>query len=351
MNAGTPERIGIWQTAFLGDAVLTLPLIAALKERFPRAEIHFYVRAGLEGLFAAQPELAAVHGFAKRGAQRGLCSALCQGGELADQGFDLWLSAHTSLRSALVAWASRIPRRIGYNRPWFNRLAYTETVPRDFARLEEIERLFQLLTPLGIGLPAPKARLVLPQAALDRAAMIWERELPAGEGPILGVHPGSAWPTKCWPVEYFSRVLDLAAAAGARLLLLAGPGEEGIARAVLDWASPQARARALDLSGRLSLPELAAVLGRVDAYLTNDSGPMHLAWVQDTPLVALFGPTTRALGFFPRGENSTVLERDLPCRPCGLHGHRRCPLKHHDCMREISPEQAWAALAPKLGLT
>jgi heptosyltransferase-2 len=345
-----PARIGVWQTAFLGDAVLTLPLLAALRERFPRAEIHFFVRAGLEGLFAAQPELAATHGFAKRGRQRGLGSAFCQARGISDQAFDLWLSAHASLRSALVAAFSGIPRRIGYDRPWFNRLAYTETVPRRFRELAEIERLMQLARPLGIEGPAPQARLVLPPAALERAAVLWEQELPAGDGPVLAVHPGSVWPTKRWPVEFFSRVLDLAAEAGARILLLAGPGEEGVARAVGDWSSPLARERTLDLAGRLSLPELAAVLGRARAYLTNDSGPMHLAWVQGTPLVALFGPTTRDLGFFPRGAGSTVLERKLPCRPCGLHGHKRCPLGHHDCMREITPDEVWAALKPKLGL-
>ena len=345
-----PGRIGVWQTAFLGDAVLTLPMLTALRARFPRAEIHFFVRGGLESLFAAQPELNAVHGFAKRGRQRGLGAAFCQSRSLADESFDLWISAHTSLRSALVAAFSGIPRRIGYDRPWYNRLAYTETVPRRFRELEEVERLMQLVRPLGIETPAPKARLVLPQPALDRAAALFASGLPAGGGPVLAVHPGSVWPTKRWPVEYFSKVLDLAAEAGARILLLAGPGEEGVARAVSDWSSPLARSRTLDLAGQLSLPDLAAVLGRADAYLTNDSGPMHLAWIQDTPLVAVFGPTTKALGFFPRGAGSTVLERDLSCRPCGLHGHRRCPLKHHDCMREIAPEQVWAALAPKLGL-
>ncbi len=345
-----PCRIALWQTAFLGDAVLTLPLIAALRERFPRAEIHFFVRAGLEGLFAAQPELAATHGFAKRGRRRGLSAAFCQARSISDQAFDLWISAHTSLRSALVAAFSGIPRRIGYDRPWFNRLAYTETVPRRFRELAEIERLMQLARPLGIEGPAPQARLVLPQAARDRAAALWEQELPAGDGPVLAVHPGSVWPTKRWPVDCFSRVLDLAAEAGARILLLAGPGEEGVARAVGDWSSPLARERTLDLAGRLSLPELAAVLGRAQAYLTNDSGPMHLAWVQGTPLVALFGPTTRDLGFFPRGAGSTVIERKLSCRPCGLHGHKRCPLRHHNCMREIGPDEVWAALKPKLGL-
>ncbi|MCM0755362.1 glycosyltransferase family 9 protein [Desulfovibrio aminophilus] len=345
-----PRAIGVWQTAFLGDAVLTLPLLAALRARFPEAAIHLFVRAGLEGLFAAQPELASAQGFAKRGSEKGLAAAWRFGRGLKSRDLDLWISAHTSARSALVAAASGIPRRIGYDAPWFNRLAYTETVSRRFHELEEVERLMALLAPLGIGPEAPEARLVLPEAALARARAIWETDLPEDDGPVLGVHPGSTWPTKCWPVGHFSRVLDLAASAGARILLLAGPGEEGVARAVLDGAGDLARRRTRNLAAALSLPELAAVIGRLTAYLTNDSGPMHLAWVQGVPLAAVFGPTTRSLGFFPRGAGSTVLERDLPCRPCGLHGHRLCPEGHHRCMTEIRPEEAWAALAPKLGL-
>ena len=68
---------------------------------------------------------------------------------------------------------------------------------------------------------------------------------------------------------------------------------------------------------------------------------MHISWVQDVPTIAFFGPTVKELGFFPRGENSIVLEEDLECRPCGLHGHKKCPKSHHNCMKNITPEHAW----------
>ena len=344
----THKKIGVWQTAFLGDAVLTLPLLRALKDRFPDAEIHFFVRSGLESLFAAQPEITAVHGFAKRGAQKSLNAAVRLGWEIGQQGFDLWISAHTSLRSALVGAATGIRRRIGYNAPWFNRLAYTQTVARRFDELEEIERLHQLLAPLGVTGPAPEARLVLPDEAYRAADDFWQAN--CDDRPVLGIHPGSTWPTKCWPVEYFSRIVTMATNVGVQVLLFAGPGEEDVATRILDTAQVTARdARVSNLAGALTLPELAAYLGRLDAYLTNDSGPMHLAWTQGTPLVALFGPTVRKLGFFPRGGNSTVLEVGLECRPCGLHGPKKCPKGHHDCMLALTPDMVWDTLHPKLG--
>ena len=339
------RKIGVWQTAFLGDAVLTLPLLAALNSRFPGAEVHFFVRRGFESLFAEQPGVAAVHGFDKRGAQRSLPAAVRLGWELGRQGFDLWIGTHKSLRSALVAASTGIPRRIGYDAPWFNRLAYTDAVPRRFGELEEIERLFQLLLPLGIEPPAPETRLVPPADAVRRAEAFWAER--GFQGPVLGIHPGSTWPTKCWPVKYFGEIAGRAARVGANVLVFGGPGEEATAAEVVARSGGDA---VTDLSGRLSLPELAAFLGRVDACLTNDSGPMHLAWTQGTPLVALFGPTVRSLGFFPRGEGSTVMETPLDCRPCGLHGPRKCPRDHHRCMRDLDPDRVWEAVRAKLGL-
>jgi len=353
----TPRRIGIWQTAFLGDAVLTLPLIQAIKARFPEAGLHLFVRAGLEGLFSAQRELASVRAFAKRGSQKGLLAAYGLGFELGREGFDLWISPHTSLRSALVAACVGAKTRIGYSWPWYNRLAFTHLVDRRFDELAEIERLMQLGLPLGIEPVAPKPRLDLPQGALKRAEVIFSG-LPAG--PILGIHPGSTWPTKCWPAEYFAQVARLALDAGAVVLLFAGPDECALAGRIAEAAQPDNQpdgqpaglgtARLVNLAGQLDLPALAACLARLDACLSNDSGPMHLAWVQGTPLVALFGPTTRQLGFFPRGENSRILEMSMDCRPCGLHGHTACPEKHHACMRDITPERAWDVLKGMLGV-
>ena len=340
-------KIALWNTAFLGDAVLTLPLLHTLARGYPGADIHFYVRAGLEGLFAAQPELARVHGFAKRGGQAGLAGAYAMGRAAARERFDLWISAHTSLRSALVARWSSAPRRIGYARPLLNQYAYTHTVDRAFHRLDEIERLLRLASPLALE-PVAEPRLVLPGPALERAAAFFHS---LGGEPVLGIHPGSTWPTKQWPPEYFTRVLELALAAGMRVALFAGPGEEPLARKVLaDARAPHKTERVADLCGALALPDLAAHIGGLGCYLTGDSGPMHLAWVQGVPVTAIFGPTVRRLGFFPRGPHSTVLEADLPCRPCSLHGPRACPLGHHRCMRDVTPEAAFASVAALMGI-
>ncbi len=338
------RKIGVWNTAFLGDAVLTLPLLQTLKQTWPEAELHFFVRGGLEDLFRAQPELAAVRVFAKRGTQKGVRALFDYSEQLRTEGFDCWISPHRSLRSGLLALRSGIAQRVGYDSPWWNRLLYTRTVPRRFRELEEIERLLELLRPLGVTSFDTWPRLVLDPAAEARA-----RELvPQGQGPVLGLHPGSVWPTKRWPAAWFGLVAAKAIEQGARVCVFGGPDEKELAAEVLRYIPEAFRDRVQDLSGRCSLSELAACISLLDCYLSNDSGPMHLAWCQRVPLVALFGPTVRSLGFFPRGERTTVLEKYLDCRPCGLHGGKHCKEEHHACMRELTVSEVWEAVAAYL---
>jgi heptosyltransferase-2 len=343
------NKIGIWNTAFLGDAVLTLPLIRTVHHAFPEAEVHFWVRGGLGPLFAHQPELAGVHEYRKRGAGKGVGpafgSALDLGRAIARQGYGLWISAHSSLRSGLIARWSSVKMRIGYDRPLFNSFFYTHTVPRRFRELDEIERLLQLVRPLGLAETFDWPELALDPAAEAAAGEFWARRLSGA--PVLGVHPGSVWPTKRWPAEFYGEVARRALDSGARVLVFGGPGEEADAARVVEAAGGASDAL-IDVSGALSLPELAAYLDRLDCYLSNDSGPMHLAWARRTPVVAVFGPTVRSLGFFPRGASTVVQNESLACRPCGLHGPRACPQEHFRCMRDVAPDAVWAAVRARL---
>ena len=351
-------RIAVWNTAFLGDSVLTLPLIRVLKAAYPEAELDFYVRGGLVPLYEAQPEISRVFACDKRGKEKGLGAVLKQGREIRERRYDIWVDAHLSLRSSYMAWASRAPIRVGYKEAVLSSLVFTKRAPRRFGELPEIERLLELARALGVAqeLLDDKAlcwpELVLPQDAHEEAAALLA-SLP--EGPTIGLHPGSVWNTKRWTPEGFAFVLRRALDSGVNAVLLAGPGETETAAEVRrlaglgcengDCSEPDGF---LDLSGRTPLPVLGAVLARLDGYVTNDSGPMHMAWAQHTPVTALFGPTVLSLGFAPCGETSTVMQVDVPCRPCGKHGHKACPLGHFHCMKHIDPEEVWRDVERKL---
>lgn len=348
-------RIAVWNTAFLGDSVLTLPLVRVLKAAFPDAAIDLYVRGGLASLYEAQPELDRVFSCDKRGREKGVAAMFRQGREIAARGYDIWVDAHLSLRSSYMAWASGAKVRVGYAEAVLSRFVFTHRTSRRFSELQEIERLLLLAEALGV-----------PRSVLDDEALRWpELVLPAKahedaadllaslpDGPVIGLHPGSVWPTKRWTPEGFAFILRRALDSGVNAVLLAGPGEKEAAAEVRRLASVRGdEAGFLDLSGRTSLLSLAAVLARLDGYVTNDSGPMHLAWAQRTPVTAIFGPTVRSLGFAPRGGLSTVVEVQEACRPCGLHGHKACPQGHFRCMKTIDPEAVWSDVARKLPRT
>jgi ADP-heptose:LPS heptosyltransferase len=151
---------------------------------------------------------------------------------------------------------------------------------------------------------------------------------------LIALHPFAAHAGKVWP-------------AARWLELMQGLDEQGIAWCVIGQGRcdlpgvviPAGR----DLRNRLSIRQSAALLAACAALVTGDSGPMHLAQAVGAPVVALFGSTTREWGFYPAGPNATVLERDMACRPCSLHGARRCG-KDYACLKEISTDEVLQAL-------
>ncbi len=340
------QRIAVWNTAFLGDAVLTLSLLQSLRLRYPDAVIDYYVRGGLASLFEAHPAISNVYSYDKRRQDKGPLSMFRLGRIVAARDYSLWLSPHTSLRSAFMAWASGAALQIGYTEPAFNRMAYTRTVDRRFGEMHEIDRILRLLEPLGPGPVSRWPEIVLPGKAHQTAAKFFAGLAP---GPVMGIHPGSIWATKRWPTEYFAALGAMALDQGVQVLLFAGRGEEeALARSIVDGVhvirGNGTEPNLHDMSAKISLVELAALISRLDCYVSNDSGPMHMAWCLHTPVVTIFGPTASAYGFVPLGEKDMVLETDESCRPCGRHGYTRCPEGHHRCMLRVRPEDVWTVV-------
>ena len=171
--------------------------------------------------------------------------------------------------------------------------------------------------------------------ARDRAAS----RVP-GERRLVGLAPGARHATKQWPLEFYAAVAgELVRRDLGPVPVFFGPGEEAL----------EARWRELAGAGdwtglREDLSTVAGCLARLRALVTNDTGLMHLAAAVGTPVVAMFGPTVRNFGFTPVGEGHHVLETELSCRPCTLHGGPACPLGHHRCLRDVSPDQVLRAL-------
>ena len=168
---------------------------------------------------------------------------------------------------------------------------------------------------------------------------IWDAHL--SDRPVVAIAPGSKWITKRWPVQYYNSLIPMLTSLNIRIVLVGDKHDRMLA--------VETPGSVLNMMGNTTLLELAELLRRCDLLISNDSAPIHIASAFDTYILAIFGPTTRDLGFFPYSPNSTVIEHPgLPCRPCGLHGGNRCPKKHFRCMLEITPQRVYEEAVKRL---
>ena len=317
------------QTAFLGDVVLTTPLLSRLAERDGPVDV--VTTPAAASLLEHHPAVHAVVRYDKHGSQRGWRALWNIGKQLRGRGYQRVVLPHQSLRSAALALWSGAAERIGFaDSP--AALSYTRRVRR--ARHgHEVERLLALAGS-SIG-TAPRVSLGLQPE--DYAAADQWLGAHAVAPKFAALAPGSIWGTKRWP--YYA---ELAAALDRTSVIVGGQDDVSVAGAIV----AAARGRAVSAAGALSLRGSAALIERASVLITNDSAPLHLATAVGTPVVALFGPTVPEFGFGPRGAGDVVLGmEDLPCRPCSSHGPPTCPLGHHRCMRDLSVDAVAKAVA------
>ena len=329
-TARPPDRPSacVIQTAFLGDVVLTTPLLSLLAERHGPVDV--VTTSAAATLLETHPAVRSVIRYDKYGTDRGWRGMKKLALELRARRYASVYLPHRSVRSAVLAMLSGARERVGFAGS-AAALTYSRRVSRPSTG-HEVERL---LTLAGSAPSAPRVSLGL--AASDYAtADAWLAT--HGVSPrFIALAPGSIWGTKRWP--YYA---ELAAGLDRPCVVVGGAGDRSLADAIVA-AAP---GRTVSSAGELTLRASAALIQRAAVLVTNDSAPLHLATAVGTPIVALFGPTVPAFGFGPRQPGDVTLGHDgLACRPCSKHGPETCPLGHHRCMRELAVETVAAALA------
>ena len=310
------------QTSFLGDTVLTTPLLTQLANRGP---VDVVTTPASAMLLANHPAVRRVIVYDKRGRDRGIHGFLSLAKRLRREQYDVAFLAQGSWRSAALALVARIPSRLGFSTS-AGRLLYHKRVQYR-ADLHHAARLLMLARPNGREPSADELRPSLYPGDVERAAV----DALVGDTrglPLIAVAPGSVWGTKRWP--YYPE-LARELAGEAHIIVIGGPEDAALARAIVA-AAPGA----IDTTGKLSLLASAALIERCAAIVTNDSAPLHLASAMATPTLAIFGPTVTTFGFGPLAPRAIVAEHTaLPCRPCSGHGPQQCPLGHFRCMLDL----------------
>jgi lipopolysaccharide heptosyltransferase I len=330
------RRIAIIKPSALGDIVHSLPVLTALRARFPNARITWVVNRAYEPLLAGHPDLTDTLPF-DRSAFRGLRSALRAGwafaGELRRRQFDLVIDLQGLLRSGLMAWLCGSPIRVGFaDAREGSRYAYTHKL-RSPARgaAHAVDRMWTVAEAFGVGHLPKTFRVPLQTAEVEAA----RAELAALPRPVIAVAVGAKWVTKRWPPAHFAEVLNRAHAGSRASAVFIGTDED---TAAAQQVAAALRGPSLTLTGQTPLPRLAAVLSVADVVLGNDTGPLHLAAAIGRPCVAPY-LCTKVMLHGPYGHGNCV-ETSVACAGSYL---KKC--RNMICMPELTADRLWPKLA------
>src|ERR1035437_346409 len=312
------------QTSYLGDVVLTTPLLAELASRGP---VDVVVTPAAAGLLANHPAVRDLLVFDKRGADDGMAGLwrFARGLRKRPDGTTREIAAaylaQGSMRSASLALFARRSRYRGSR--------------------HHAERLWRLAA--GDEAPDPPPEVIRPRlypGERERAAVdALLKDVPRDGAQLLALAPGSIWGTKRWP--HFP-ALAARLAPLYRLVVVGGADDNALAAEI---ARASGSERVINATGKLSLLASTELLSRCAALVTNGSAPQHVASASGTPPLSIFGPTAPEFGFGPLApRHATVGNQSLTCRPCHPHGPTVCPLGHWKCMRELEVEQVSRAL-------
>jgi heptosyltransferase-2 len=334
-------RILVVQTAYLGDAVLTTPLLRELVRARPEARLTLLATGAGAQALRGFPGVERVLEYDKRWSLRGLVSELRTFREVAAGRFDAAIAAQRSFRTGQILWMTRARLRVGFAGA-AGAFAYHARVAWEPGR-HAARRYLDLSAPLGGDPDAadPRPSLAVPAAAREWVARTLTEVGVRPDAPLVAIAPGSARPTKRWLPAGFAELARAAARRGLVPVLAGGSAE----RASCAEIAAAAGGLALDLCGRTDVARLAALLARASAVVANDSGAAHVAAAVGTPCVVVYGPTSPAAGYAPLGAVvESVAHPDLDCRPCSPRGPRTCPRGHFRCMSELEPPNVVAAL-------
>ena len=320
-------RILVIHTAFIGDIVLSTPMLRKLKDVYPDSDITYVTTPAGAAILRNNPNISEIIEYDKRGKHKGIKGIYQLGKRLKYENFNLVITPHRYLRSSVLSWLTGSPVRRGYESAE-GAFLYTEKIKYDKSK-HEVEKLLSFI-PDEI-----EKRYEIELYPNEKDMQAVNEILKGSENKkLVVIAPGSKWFTKRWPLEYFNSVLEQLKEREDIVTAVVGGAEERILNVTTGG-------NVIDLRGKTTLLELAELIRRAKLILTNDSSPIHIAsaW-KDVKILAVFGPTVKSLGFFPWSKNRVIFQREeLECRPCSLHGGDSCPKKHFKCMMEIKPEE------------
>jgi len=325
---GTPSKILIIQTAFIGDVILTTSLVEKLKDKFPEVNIDFLVRKGSETLLKNNPKLNKIWVLNKRQKYREAFRLI---GFFRKEKYDLLINAQRHFTTGLITALSGAKYKIGFSS---NPLSgfFDKKIPFHIEKdidTHEIDRLHGLISEITDNISGVP-RLYPGVEAEESINNLIGKD-------FITIHPGSVWQTKQLPE---SKWIELVGKISKEYVvyLLGGPGERDLCERIKESIKGT---NVINKAGEVNLIETAALMKHAFLNYVNDSAPLHICTAMDAPCLAVFCSTIPEFGFYPKTSRSKIVQinENLYCRPCGVHGKKKCPEGHFKCGNEISVEE------------
>lgn len=319
---------------WIGDAILSLPALESLRKNFPQAQIWIAAREWVKDLFTSYHFIKGVIPLSNLDSLKGVRSAAKN---LKESNFDTGILLTNSFSSAFLFYLAKIPERWGYTRDGRGILLTRSVTPKGREELShQLNYYLELIS--GLGLKAYPSEINLPLTQEEKTSakeMLLSLNIDL-KRPLVVLNPGASYgPAKRWPASRFAEVARLfQQRKNAEILIIGSSDESELAESIVSSMTK----KPLSLAGKTNLRLLAGLISHAAVFVTNDSGPMHLANALKTPVTAIFGPTDPRLTG-PFQEPAMVIKKDVLCWPCS---YRECPFDH-GCMMKIEPEEVFKA--------
>lgn len=313
------------QTAFPGDAILTLPAIQVLKKNNPDAQIDVVCIPQTEEIFRHSISVSETIIFDKKKAHRKFSSLKKFASELRGNNYDAVYSFHRSARTAMLVYFIGAKESYGFETSTLNFL-YKNEIRYDYKK-HEVERNLALVSEEKFE------KLPLPQIESSNEVkeriqnFLAEKKLRN----FLAIAPGSVWETKKYPAEKFQEVVKWCSEKNISVCLIGSKNEFELCTKILGETT-----NVLNSAGLFSIVETVELLRHASVLITNDSAPTHMAMAANIPVLTIYCSTVPEFGFYPYNEKSSFVSlQGISCKPCGVHGYDYCPLGHFKCGNDL----------------
>lgn len=324
------DKILVIQTAFPGDAILTLPMIQKLKEKYSESLIDVLCIPSTKEIFLSSPAVDNVIVYDKKDKQKSFSDFLMMIRKVRAENYSRIFSPHRSFRSSIIVWFSKCKETYGFDNASLS-FIYKYKIHYEKNK-HEVERNLNLIK---YDTSNSNWRIFPTIKFTDEIENKIEKLIESIDKKMIAVAPGSVWNTKIYPEEYYKLIVDYLIYRNYYIIFIGGKED----KILCERLNNKFAENTLSLAGKLSIIETITLLKKCSLLICNDSAPTHMAMAAQIPVLTIYCSTVPEFGFYPYSLVSDFISYDgLKCKPCGIHGHKKCPINTFDCGYLLTPD-------------